>query len=87
MAIPAPVPSASWTLRRAADHARGAHEALLRADADHWQGTAAVTYRNRLSGMRWATTALIGELEEAERAARHHERELDALRGQWEDVR
>lgn len=87
MPIPAPVPAASWLLRTAAQHADQAHAALSAADADRWRGVAAVTYRNRLSGMRWAAVALAEDLREAERAARHHEREVETVRAQWEDVR
>jgi len=87
MPVPAPMPAASWLLesaRMAAEEARGM---LATCGAEQWQGASAVHYRNRLSGLSSAASALVTDLEEAAISARAHERRLAELRQEWGDLR
>ena len=87
MGIPTPMPAASWLLREAAAQAGQAQQILADADVETWRGQAAGGYRNRVEGLRWATSMLIAALEDAASAAGAHERELEAIRDQWGEVR
>src|SRR5699024_2295592 len=61
MGGPAPLPSASWLLDAALQHAEQAHTLLDVADPADWRGPAAVAYRHALAGLLAGTRALRDE--------------------------
>lgn len=82
-----PLPSATWLLRAAGQHAEQARQLLAHADTGDWRGHAAIAYAYRLSSLTRAVTALAEELATAAWPASAHENELRVVQAQYGQAR